>query len=228
MKKTSAFTRSELLVALASISVLFMLLTILGGARSRSQAIVCQSNLAIMGRGCAMYQQENDGWILPGLNQPPGWLSLLCDSFQLNAGGQPVGEVPDWAMCPALPESLQSFAGGYAYNFQVGGLYYPMYQISQIDRPSEKIIITEGTRIWPYTTVFEFNEEHIDWFRHATNKPADADRHSFGWLFNTNAFETYGPGAFNLLWLDGHVTSETHETAPMLPTDPYQYYWLFP
>lgn len=67
MRSRAAFTLVELLVVIAVIAVLVaILLPALNRARQQAQMIVCASNLRQIGIACAMYTQENRGYLVPG------------------------------------------------------------------------------------------------------------------------------------------------------------------
>ena len=220
--KSRAFTLVELLVVISIIAMLLaVLIPALNRARQSGRTVVCKSNLKQLGVYGLIYQQNNNGFIVPGRNQSPVWQELMnIPGFKLNAGGEQKGDFCDVLQDPAT--KYRSHSGAYGYNWSCGSEYSTPIKICTIKRPAEKIIITDATLVWPYTQVFAVVERDvadkrvknfIDWGRHGKQ----------GKL-----------GYINVLWLDGHVTLETgmsgstEGTVPVLLKDPkYRYYWLF-
>jgi prepilin-type N-terminal cleavage/methylation domain-containing protein/prepilin-type processing-associated H-X9-DG protein len=69
-----AFTLIELLVVVAVIALLMaILLPALGRARERAKTVRCLANLRAIGQGLVVYQDANDGFVVPSYNMPtPG------------------------------------------------------------------------------------------------------------------------------------------------------------
>jgi len=241
-KNIKAFTLVELLVVISIIALLLaMLMPALQKARDQAKSTVCRSNLKQLGVYGAMYQVQNDGWVLPGRNYGnlrPNWLSLIEKTFKLNAGGQQIGRVSEFTICPSLKGRYFDgvYGGGYGYNWITSddhpGSYMHERKITAVKNPGSRIIIAEATLIWPKCTVFSYqSEKDIDWFRHNSKKgpyqfgsfPARGD-----WTIDKgDVFKRYGPGGFSVLWLDGHATKETHNSVPMSAAEPYKGYWYW-
>ncbi len=63
---SSAFTRTDLLVVLATVALLAVVITpLLGASREQSRAGVCLANLKRLTLGWTMYAADNDGWLPP-------------------------------------------------------------------------------------------------------------------------------------------------------------------
>jgi len=216
------FTLIELLVVVAIIAVLVaLLLPALANARNMAKTVACLSNLRQLGIYGQMYQQEWNDSICPGLSFTPNWAGLLkVPGFQLDSGGNQVGSVPDVMQCPAKEKNPRF--GTYGYNLWCGGesVYTgrdKIFKISEIERPDKKIIICDNMGFWPLENLFFAWENdiggYVDWFRHGSRGTV---------------------GKFNVLWLDGHATTETGYGAspdgsvPMTTyVTTFQYYWWF-
>jgi prepilin-type N-terminal cleavage/methylation domain-containing protein/prepilin-type processing-associated H-X9-DG protein len=223
------FTLIELLVVIAIISLLVsILLPSLQQAKELAKLAVCQTKLRQLGNYGAMYQNEWNGYICPGMTNAPAWPGLLgIEGFNLQIGtGIQLGYAGEILQCPSVAPN--GYSGTYGYNIRCGGepvyLGKPLgtppeyYQISDIVRPAEKIIISEDKKIWPMMFSFPVWDldpgGYLDWARHGMSGDC---------------------GIVNVLWLDGHATRETgmahseEGTIPMwLSQEPYRYYWLFP
>jgi prepilin-type N-terminal cleavage/methylation domain-containing protein/prepilin-type processing-associated H-X9-DG protein len=73
--KTKAFTLIELLVVIAIIAVLMaILMPSLRAAKDHSRRIHCVSNVKYLALGWFMYQDDNDGELVPGHTNPGNWV----------------------------------------------------------------------------------------------------------------------------------------------------------
>jgi prepilin-type N-terminal cleavage/methylation domain-containing protein/prepilin-type processing-associated H-X9-DG protein len=223
--KSKAFTLVELLVVISIIALLLsMLMPALNKARQSAKSVVCKNNLRQLSIYGSMYQQNNDGFIVSGVNNIMSWHVLMgIPDFKLDSmGGQIGGHICDVLQCPAA--KFRDYAGSYGYNWLCGAGGIAPIRMESVKRPSQKILITDATLVWPYCFVFFFQEldqgaitgPTVDWTRHGKKA---------------------GLGNINVLWLDGHVSGETglsgsdKGTVPMLSGNPatiYEYYWKFP
>jgi prepilin-type N-terminal cleavage/methylation domain-containing protein/prepilin-type processing-associated H-X9-DG protein len=73
--KTKAFTLIELLVVIAIIAVLMaILMPSLRAAKDHARRIHCVSNVKYLALGWFMYQDDNDGELVPGHTDPGNWV----------------------------------------------------------------------------------------------------------------------------------------------------------
>lgn len=109
------FTLIELLVVIAIIAILAsMLLPALKNARESAKAIGCLNNLKSFGTAHALYQNDNDGYLVPNFDAY-GWEDALApyvgmDDYQ--HGNQPKFKPGNVWSCPNQPN---------------GSGYYPSY-----------------------------------------------------------------------------------------------------
>ena len=116
-----AFTLIELLVVVAIIALLIgILLPSLGRARERAKATRCLSNLSAIGKGLVVYQEMNDGFVVPSYNMPrgtnvgtagqvfEGWAVILDNSGVIRASSGPTNNV---YFCPNTMD-INGMAGG--------------------------------------------------------------------------------------------------------------------
>ena len=72
--KTKAFTLIELLVVIAIIAVLMaILMPTLRAAKDHARRIHCVSNVKTLALGWFIYQDDNDGELVPGHTNPGQW-----------------------------------------------------------------------------------------------------------------------------------------------------------
>jgi len=78
--KTKAFTLIELLVVIAIIAVLMaILMPTLRAAKDHARRIHCISNVKTLALGWFMYQDDNDGDLVPGHTNPGQWVLRPSD-----------------------------------------------------------------------------------------------------------------------------------------------------
>ncbi len=109
--KTKAFTLIELLVVIAIIAVLMgILMPSLRAARDQAKRVHCVSNVKTLSLAWFMYQDENDGDLVPGHTDPGNWVLRPAANSTVEQKKQAlrdgllfpyVGKTVDVYACPA-------------------------------------------------------------------------------------------------------------------------------
>jgi prepilin-type N-terminal cleavage/methylation domain-containing protein/prepilin-type processing-associated H-X9-DG protein len=116
------FTLIELLVVIAVIAILIALLApALASARQRSRAVACLSNLHSIGQALVVYEDSNNGLVVPAYNLKPGsyqmtpdyptdgWPAIL-DRDRVMAGNA-ISSLSNPFFCPDT-RNIEGMAGG--------------------------------------------------------------------------------------------------------------------
>jgi prepilin-type N-terminal cleavage/methylation domain-containing protein/prepilin-type processing-associated H-X9-DG protein len=239
--RNHGFTLVELLVVIAIIGILAaLLLPALSRARQKALSVQCASNLRQLFLANTMYASESQGHYVPAapdINDGYGgrvrWHGVRetagpDSDFDPKKG--PLAEyLPDGRVkeCPVftefrkrgeVPNAFESGTGGYGYNYAyIGGTYYlndyltapenttndshvanPAQTIMFADAamPEEGCIVEYGFIEPPLFVTNEFPKGNPDW---GYASPSLHFRHD---------------GRINVVWCDGHISSERFGWAP--------------
>ncbi len=204
MKRTGV-TLVELLIVVAIVALLAALLfPVFSHARSEAFQVTCANNLKQVGLATALYAQDNDGTLFPGLrhaddtgiitawcdcqvNQPSPHADKSCGSLSTY-----IKNVEIWT-CPAAPDTAVTYGLNIAFVRAEIADGHPVW-LSQISDPSETILAADRVPIPPDQLG---HGPYI--FLPTDRQPVVAGRHS---------------GLASVLWVDGHLRAERPVTSP--------------
>ncbi len=211
-----AFTLVELLTVIACIAILAaIIIPVVGSIVARSNTTKCQSNLRQIGVLAKLYTNEHNGDILPmyyprdNSSDPLAmthWTGLLAPylDYDTSQGSYPSYQSQPIFICPENPEV---FGYGHNYNW--------LSTFSKDLGPMLRVVVRKNTVVAnPAQTVFmtDVTRGDNDQWRPFVRPPSMWEG---AWDSNApfkTAFRHPGNTA-NVLWFDGHVTSETGDSS---------------
>lgn len=239
MNLTRGFTLVELLVVVAIVAILAsLLLPALGRARQQARSTECVNNLRQLYLANTMYAAEHDGFFVPAasdLDGPSGGLirwhgARTAPDAPFDGKQGPLAEYLVESRvkeCPVFFEfredgdvdnAFESGTGGYGYNnAYVGGRFhikeFPDSLRSgnrdvRIQRPGTTIMFADAALPQPGHLI-EYGFLEPPHFVDPENPQGNA---AFGFSSPSLHFRHYG--RVNVVWCDGHISSEKWEWAP--------------
>ena len=210
LMQTTRFTLIELLVVIAIIAILAaILLPALGKAREKGKTAACVSNLKQLGLAAAMYNDQWDGWFPhwrygDDLENCWTWIfykenlvqgsALLCPNIvnQDTDRDKILNRMDKWVASRIYYGVNYRFIwGGRGYNSASPDYWYePPAKIHRIMNPASKISIADTYCPKSPTK----GVKYLEWYH---------DGGSWSGLLSTRH-----DSATNVLWVDGHVTTE--------------------
>ena len=158
--KTRAFTLIELLVVIAIIAVLMaILMPTLRAAKDHARRIHCISNVKSLALGWFMYQEDNDGELVPGHTNPGQWVLRPSDGDTVEQKKQAirdgllypyVGKEVDVYACPSDQRdndprnyTFRSFSIAGGANGENWSGYTQAKKYTDLKKPSQRYIFVE-------------------------------------------------------------------------------------
>lgn len=190
VENPAGFTLIELLVVITIIAILAALLSPgLKAARDKARSIQCMNNLKQWGLATAAYENENDDWIPSLTGEWGNWSAEKYFNIKIVRPDYKITFMAPYR-CPAsevVPGSSAGWCYGVNYlqlSYDQSGSAWHDLKLQDVRRPAETVWMGESGS------------------GAAAIAPNSAPRPIAYWHH----------GRSNVLWIDGHVTSETYET----------------
>lgn len=241
MRNQRGFTLVELLVVIAIIGILAaILLPALSRARQKALSVTCANNLRQLYLANTMYASENRGHYVPaapdinegfggrlrwhGMRPTPSAESDFDPMKGLLAEYLPDARVKE---CPVftefkkrgdVPNAFEAGTGGYGYNAAyIGGTYYQDDYLaapknstldSRVFNPAQTIMFADAAMPQDgYIVEYGFLEPPLFVTEEYPNGNPE-------WGFASPSLHFRHNGRVNVVWCDGHISSEKWEWAP--------------
>lgn len=238
--RKSAFTLIELLTVIAIIGILAaIIIPTVGSVRNKAKGVRCTSNLRQMGVAIRVFANDNNGMMVPYRGEPSSptagsqdwlWTEYLIPYMNIKADRLPAlptgsdykEDSSFFYMCPSSPVPVNWRAwGNYALHpviMKATGSKKPNFSISKVQRPSQLIIIADGSvqidtglgggssdggsgQFFDKTFPFTADPGNI------LNAPVAAETGNPNADGTTGWFRYRHNNSVNCLYLDGHVQS---------------------